>query len=286
MPVLITEAGHLNTGDDNEIAAFYEQAFKDWAADPRVVAVTPLFWHPDRGVYWMFDFDKDSHVIDKSPTYNLIQSLPKPRGSPDYETDIQNVARGDPQPSDPKVNDVTVALAPRQDDGSDAAGSALPPAEATATPMPPTPTPAPPTATPVPPTSTPLPATATTVPPTATPRQATATTVPQAPPVQAVQPAATATPTRPPVPPPPAPTATATAVPVQARYFRVGNTDGDAVRLRGTPARGAPAIASVPVGGRLQGFGTAEPHDDLYWQKVRTLDGVDGWIAIDFLIPE
>ena len=106
MPVLITEAGHLNTGDEKEIAAFYEGAFRDWTADSRVVAVTPLFWHPDRGVYWMFDFDKDSKVIEKSPTYDLIQRLPRGRGSPAYAPDMGNVARK-PAPT------ATTALGPR-----------------------------------------------------------------------------------------------------------------------------------------------------------------------------
>jgi hypothetical protein len=99
MPVLITEAGHLNTGDEKQIAEFYEDAFRDWMADPRVVAVTPLFWHPDRGVYWMFDFDKDSKVVDKSPTYELIQRLPRLRGSPTFEPELGNVARGAPRPT-------------------------------------------------------------------------------------------------------------------------------------------------------------------------------------------
>ncbi|MGE3269706.1 MAG: SH3 domain-containing protein [Chloroflexota bacterium] len=94
MPVLITEAGHLNTGDAHEIAAFYEEAFRDWMADPRVVAVTPLFWHPDRGVYWMFDFNGNNQVIEKSPTYELIQRLPRERGSPQYAPSMGNVARG------------------------------------------------------------------------------------------------------------------------------------------------------------------------------------------------
>jgi len=106
MPVLITEAGHLNTGDEKEIAAFYEEAFRDWMADSRVVAVTPLFWHPDRGVYWMFDFSKDNKVIEKSPTYDLIQRLPRERGTPLYAPDMGNVARkAAPKP--------TTALAPR-----------------------------------------------------------------------------------------------------------------------------------------------------------------------------
>ena len=106
MPVLITEAGHLNTGDEKEIAAFYEDAFRDWMADPRVVAVTPLFWHPDRGVYWMFDFSRDNKVIEKSPTYELIQRLPRERGSPLYAPEMGNVARAAAPRS-------TTALGPR-----------------------------------------------------------------------------------------------------------------------------------------------------------------------------
>ena len=98
MPVLITEAGHLNTGDDREIAKFYEDAFRDWMADPRVVAVTPLFWHPDRGVYWMFDFDGNNQLIDKSPTYELMRGLPRLRGSPEFAPTMGNVARSQPTP--------------------------------------------------------------------------------------------------------------------------------------------------------------------------------------------
>jgi hypothetical protein len=314
MPVLITEAGHLNTGDDKEIAAFYEQAFRDWMADPRVVAVTPLFWHPDRGVYWMFDFDKDSKVVEKSPTYDLILNMPKPRGSPDFTPEIENVPRGDQQPasaapSAPKSSEVTVALAPRSGTDPSTSAEAAPAAEATTVPTEPpaptdTPTPVPPTATPIPPTATSIPPTATSIPPTATPLPATPTAVPPTavPPTATLRaaaatlPPATATATAvPPTPtavsPPAAPAApavppTATPLPVQARYMRVGNTDGDAVRLRGIPSRSAPSIASVAVGTRVQVFGTAERQEDLYWQQVRTPDGTDGWIAIDFLIPE
>ena len=96
MPVLITEAGHLHTGDDHEIAAFYAEAFRDWMADPRVVAATPLFWHPDRGVFWMFDFGADGGLSYVSPTYELIQRLPRGSGSPLYAPDMENVARAAP----------------------------------------------------------------------------------------------------------------------------------------------------------------------------------------------
>jgi hypothetical protein len=68
--------------------------------------------------------------------------------------------------------------------------------------------------------------------------------------------------------------------------MRIGNTDGGAVRLRGTPARAAPAITSVPPGTRVEALGSSERYEDLHWQRVRAPDGTEGWIAIDFLIPE
>ena len=165
MPVLITEAGHLNTGDEHEIAAFYEQAFSDWMADPRVVAVTPLFWHPDRGVYWMFDFDQNNQIVEKSPTYELIQRLPRPRGSPEYAPEIENVARGDAPPPRKRVENLALRPAPVVSDVAQAAPQEAP-AEAAAPAQEPTPTPSP-TATPV--------SSATLVPPTATRPPATAT---------------------------------------------------------------------------------------------------------------
>lgn len=96
MPVIITEAGHLDTGDDREIAAFYGEAFRDWMADPRVLAATPLFWHPDRGVYWMFDFDNSGKMTYTTPTYDLIRALPRVRGTPEYVPTMGNVARARP----------------------------------------------------------------------------------------------------------------------------------------------------------------------------------------------
>jgi hypothetical protein len=96
MPVIITEAGHLDTGDEKEIAQFYSEAFADWMADPRVIAVTPLFWHPDRGVFWMFDFEADGRMTHRSPTYDVIRALPRAKGSPNFVTDMENVARDKP----------------------------------------------------------------------------------------------------------------------------------------------------------------------------------------------
>jgi hypothetical protein len=193
MPVLITEAGHLNTGDDKEIAAFYEAAFRDWMADPRVVAVTPLFWHPDRGVYWMFDFDERNNVINKTPTYDLIMRLPRQRGSPEFTPDLGNVARSGSQPGVGSNGPLQAAR-----------GNGTPATEASGA----------------------------------------------------------------------------------VRYLRVGNADGDPVRLRERPSRTAPAITAVPEGTRVRALGTVEQRDDLSWERIRIPDGREGWMAADFLIPD
>jgi hypothetical protein len=288
MPVIITEAGHLNTGDDNEIAAFYEQAFKDWMADPRVIAVTPLFWHPDRGVYWMFDFDKNNKVIDKTPTYDLIMRLPRMRGSPEWEPDFGNTARGE-QPAGPKPGPSTaVALAPRPDgesaakttgpgddaakatDGGDGAATPTDSGDGAATPTPPPDQPAP--------TRTPAPATPTALPPTPTPR--TAVMVPSIGATPTPRAGTSSTPTS------GGAQATGTPSSTVSRFFRIGNTDGDPVRVRSQPSRSAPAIASVTEGTRVLALGSTERGGDLTWQRVRIANGTEGWIAADFLTPD
>ena len=120
IPVLITEAGHLDTGDDQEIAAFYKQAFADWMADPRVIAVTPLFWHPDRGVFWMFDFDNSGKMTYKSPTYDVILNLPRNHGSPEFATDEENVARATPGTALARTNDARTQHDPTPSPTADA----------------------------------------------------------------------------------------------------------------------------------------------------------------------
>lgn len=96
MPVLITEAGHLETGDELEIARFYAEAFRDWMADPKVVAATPLFWHPDRNDFWMFEIDSKNRFVYKSPTYELLRVLPRVAGSPEFTVTLGNTARTTP----------------------------------------------------------------------------------------------------------------------------------------------------------------------------------------------
>ena len=96
MPVLITEAGHLETGDEQEIANFYADAYRDWMVDPKVIAATPLFWHPDRNDYWMFELDRKGAFVHRSPTYDLLRKIPKVVGTPRYQPPLANVARTRP----------------------------------------------------------------------------------------------------------------------------------------------------------------------------------------------
>jgi len=65
-------------------------------ADPKVIAATPLFWHPDRDDYWMFELDRKGAFVHKSPTYELLRRIPKVIGSPTYVAPIANVARTTP----------------------------------------------------------------------------------------------------------------------------------------------------------------------------------------------
>jgi hypothetical protein len=116
MPVLITEAGNLQTGDEQEIARFYAQAFRDWMADPKVVAATPLFWHPDRNDFWMFELDKRGAFVSTSPTFELLRRLPRIAGSAEYEVTIQNTARTTPYEQE-------AAMVPPADEETDPAES-------------------------------------------------------------------------------------------------------------------------------------------------------------------
>jgi hypothetical protein len=111
LPVLITEAGHLETGDDDEIARFYAEAYPAWKADPKVISATPLFWHPDRNDYWMFEMDAKGAFVHRSPTYEVLRKIPKVAGSPTYVPAVANVARTTPFEA-PVVAEESTADAP------------------------------------------------------------------------------------------------------------------------------------------------------------------------------
>jgi len=93
LPVLITEAGYIHPPSDEAVAQFFVEAFAYWQADPRVVAVTPLFWHPDHGGDWLFALDRQGRLERTSPTYDRLAVMPRIAGSPNYVPTLENSPR-------------------------------------------------------------------------------------------------------------------------------------------------------------------------------------------------
>lgn len=93
LPVVITESGVLHRHGEEEIAQFFVQAYKEWQADRRVIAATPLFWDPDFDKHWMFTLDSQGNVETSSATYRTLRELPRVAGSPDVLPPFGNTPR-------------------------------------------------------------------------------------------------------------------------------------------------------------------------------------------------
>ncbi|MCC7367177.1 MAG: SH3 domain-containing protein [Chloroflexi bacterium] len=256
MPVLITEAGHLETGDEMEIARFYAEAFRDWMADPKVVAATPLFWHPDRNEFWMFELDSKNRFVYKSPTYELLRKLPRMAGSPEYVATMGNVARTTP------FEEPGTAAAPEDDGGQPASAHASEREgdtwELDADGQPAAPHPAARAQPPAAQANAAQSAQATT--PAAGPAQASAGTSPSG-------------------------GAPAAARPSVAQALRVANTDGAGARLRLAPSVASDALTVLPDGSMVEALGPEQGSGEQRWRRVRAEDGVEGWIAAELLEP-
>jgi hypothetical protein len=251
MPVLITEAGHLDTGDEEEIARFYQQAFRDWMADPKVIAATPLFWHPDRNDFWMFELDKKGAFVHKSPTYELMRRLPRVAGSPSYAVTLANserttpyevlVAEEEPAEDAEAAEGEDAVTSDRLGDNWELEGRGSVAAARAREPK-----------------------------PGSAPRDGSA--------AAATRPALT--------PQGQAGTAAnARATTTMVLAMRVTNTDGAGARLRAEPSRDADSIAILPDGTVVQALGQEREIADVSWQKVRADDGVEGWVVAELLAP-
>jgi hypothetical protein len=257
MPVLITEAGHLDTGDDEEIARFYEQAFRDWMADPKVVAATPLFWHPDRDDYWMFEMDSKGVFLHKSPTYELLRRIPKVTGSASFAPDLPNVARLTPfeppvtaeAPDSDASDERASRYRPSGRPGDDWATAASGAENAAASP-----------------------------PTGPAPRRATQARSGSASDGSTAQQHAPTFSTQ-------STTRADTRSAGGGSALRVANTDGQGARLRAEPSHEANSITIVPDGTLVQALGPVLAGDQQDWRRVRTEDGAEGWIAVDLLAP-
>lgn len=93
-------------------------------------------------------------------------------------------------------------------------------------------------------------------------------------------------PTEPPVPtsPPVTPTAEATAAPTATvAPVTAAVSSGVGVWLRGAPSTSGEQLEWLLDGTIVTLLPAQETADDLLWQQVRTENGVEGWVASDFL---
>lgn len=83
----------METEDPEQVAAFFQVAFDDWMNDPRIIAATPLFWHPDTGDFWMYSLGKNGGIKTTSPTYHRLKAMRRVRGTPEYVPIMANTLR-------------------------------------------------------------------------------------------------------------------------------------------------------------------------------------------------
>jgi hypothetical protein len=76
---------------------------------------------------------------------------------------------------------------------------------------------------------------------------------------------------------------TATHVPANTAVW-VGNTDGQGVHLRRTPAMADRIQPAYPDGTRLLVVGNDETGDGQQWRKVRAPDGVEGYVPFSYTL--
>ena len=78
---------------------------------------------------------------------------------------------------------------------------------------------------------------------------------------------------------------TQTAVP-EAQFAQVGNTGGAGVNVRDNPGLGSTVIILLPDESRVTMMDQTQVVDGYTWQRVILADGRQGWIAVNFLIPQ
>lgn len=76
------------------------------------------------------------------------------------------------------------------------------------------------------------------------------------------------------------------AAPAPAAFgrFTVVGTGGQGLLLRPGPSRDGAPIATLPDGTQVEQIGEDVPGGDFVWRQIRTPDGQEGWVAVDFLV--
>jgi hypothetical protein len=66
----------------------------------------------------------------------------------------------------------------------------------------------------------------------------------------------------------------------------IGNTGGAGANVRAKPGLGGPVIEVLSEGTRVYLFDDIREVDGYTWQKIEMPDTRDGWVVVQFLIPE
>jgi SH3-like domain-containing protein len=73
------------------------------------------------------------------------------------------------------------------------------------------------------------------------------------------------------------------AAPAGPQRFVVFGTDGAGLFLRAGHDTNSQALATLPDGTQVEQIGEDFAGPDRVWRNVRTADGLEGWVAVDYL---
>jgi SH3-like domain-containing protein len=67
--------------------------------------------------------------------------------------------------------------------------------------------------------------------------------------------------------------------------FQIGNTDGEGINVREAPGIDSPRVGSLAEGDVVDALGGPVEADGRLWRRVSALDGTEGWVLDDVLVP-
>jgi hypothetical protein len=74
-------------------------------------------------------------------------------------------------------------------------------------------------------------------------------------------------------------------LPPAPTFFTITGTSGQGLFLRPDPSTSGAPITTLPDGTRVEQIGEDAQGGDITWRKVRTEQGQEGWVAVQFLAP-
>jgi len=82
-----------------------------------------------------------------------------------------------------------------------------------------------------------------------------------------------------------APSTAPSAAPAAGASYIVANTGGDNINMRSSASASAEVVARLAAGDQIVEIGPVATADGREWRRVRTKDGIEGWVAAEFTAP-